>query len=158
MIYLNDIWCVYFHDPYDFNWNIKSYHMITQISSVEDFIDVYRTFFDLFQNGMFFIMREHITPRWEDENNKNGGCISFKIPKTEMKEKLFETCCKCLGETMGKNKDFSMNINGISICPKRNYHIIRLWLRDNKYSSSENYNICVPKFSTMLYKNHYNDS
>jgi len=158
MIYLNDVWCVYFHDPLDFNWDLKSYHKITQINSVEDFVTLFQTYIDIFQHGMFFIMREHITPRWEDEYNKNGGCISFKISKSEMKDKFFETCSKCLGETMGKNNEFSLNINGISICPKKSYYIIRLWLKENKYSSSDNYNINVPKFSTMLYKNHYNEN
>jgi hypothetical protein len=35
----------------------------------------------LYSRGMFFIMREHILPLWEDESNKNGGCFSYKIYK-----------------------------------------------------------------------------
>ena len=72
-IYINDVWNVYFHDPYDMNWDVNSYKFITTISSVEDFINVYKAFEKLWGNGMFFIMREEVTPRWEDEKNKNGG-------------------------------------------------------------------------------------
>ena len=67
--YINDVWSLYFHDPYDMNWDANSYKFITTISSVEDFVNIYKAFEDLWLRGMFFIMREHIMPRWEDENN-----------------------------------------------------------------------------------------
>jgi hypothetical protein len=152
--YLNDIWCLYFHDPYDMNWEVGSYKFITTMSSIEDFIHVHRAFCDLWGRGMFFIMREHIMPRWEDENNKNGGCFSFKINKTEMQEKLFEITSLILGETLGKSDLVSMNINGISISPKKNYHIIRIWIKSNSNLSKDNYNLNVPSYSTLMYKSH----
>ena len=103
---------------------------------------------------MFFLMREHITPRWEDENNKDGGCFSFKISKFLMQDKLFELCAQTLGETIGKTGSMSKNINGISICPKKNYYIIRIWIKDSSYAGYNNYNITVPKYSTIMYKHH----
>lgn len=157
MIYLNDLWSLYFHDPQEYNWDISSYKLLCNISSVEDCVEIFINYKDLFYNGMFFIMREHITPRWEDENNMNGGCFSFKVSKMEMYDKFFETTCKILGETIGKNGNFSSNVTGISISPKKNYYIIRLWLKDSKYASCENYNISIPKFSTLMYKNHYTE-
>lgn len=117
--YLNDVWCLYFHDPYDMNWETNSYKFITTISSVEDFIEIYKSFNELWSRGMFFIMREHIMPRWEDDNNKNGGCFSFKINKTEVLDKFFEVSSQILGEVLGKTDIISTNINGISICPKK---------------------------------------
>ena len=35
---------------------------------------------------MFFIMREGIEPFWEDPQNVNGGCWSFKISKGNIKK------------------------------------------------------------------------
>lgn len=154
MIYLNDIWSLYFHDPYDYNWDINSYKFICNISSIEDFIEVYTVFNELFMSGMFFIMREYITPRWEDDNNKHGGCFSFKLMKYQLNEKLFELFSQLLGEHIGKTEKYIMNVNGVSISPKKNYYIIRIWLKDNQYASSENYNISIPKFSTLMYKKH----
>ena len=63
--YINDVWSLYFHDPYDMNWDNSSYKFITTISSVEDYINIFKAFEDLWQRGMFFIMREHIMHRWE---------------------------------------------------------------------------------------------
>lgn len=152
--YLNDIWSLYFHDPYDTNWDDKSYKFISTMSSVDEFIAVFYTFKDLFYKGMFFIMREHIMPRWEDEHNKNGGCFSFKLSKFVLEEKFFEICSQILGETLGKTDEYSQHVNGISISPKKNYYIVRVWISDNKYACKTNYNISIPKFSTLMYKTH----
>ena len=152
--YLNDIWSIYFHDPYDANWDDKSYKFISTISSVDEFVAIFHTFKDLFYKGMFFIMREHIMPRWEDEHNKNGGCFSFKVSKFALQEKLFETCSQILGETMGKTSEYSKQVNGISISPKKNYYIVRIWISNNKYAVKHNYNISIPKFATLMYKPH----
>lgn len=154
MIYLNDMWSIYFHDPFDHNWDIKSYKFICNMSTVEEFTQVYSALNPLFSKGMFFIMREHITPRWEDEFNKNGGCFSFKLNKFNLQQNFFELCSQILGETIGKNNLYSLNVNGISISPKKNYYIMRIWIKDNKHASSLNYNISVPKYSTLMYKNH----
>lgn len=153
-IYLNDIWSFYFHDPYDHNWDLKSYKFICSISNISDFVEIYHIYKELFYKGMFFIMREHVTPRWEDENNKDGGCFSYKLTKYALEEKFFEICAQILGETFGKNNEYINNINGISISPKKNYYIVRIWIKDNKYASKNNYNFNIPKFSTLIYKPH----
>jgi len=153
-IYLNDIWSLYFHDPYDINWDISSYKNIGTISSVEEFIYYFKSFKEFFKNGMFFIMREHIIPRWEDENNKNGGCFSYKIPASDLDDKWFNICSSILGESLGQNDIISNNINGISISPKKFSYIIRIWIKDNKYARKELYNLKIPKYTNILYKNH----
>ena len=89
-MYFNDIWSFYFHDPYNIDWNISSFTFISNFSNIETFIVVYLCFKNIIPKGMFFIMREHILPVWEDENNKNGGCISYKIFKENIDEKFFE--------------------------------------------------------------------
>lgn len=154
MKYLNDKWAIYFHDPFDHNWDLSSYILISVVETVEDFVEIYSSYEELFYNGMFFIMRENITPRWEDENNKDGGCFSFKVSKCLMQDKLFELCAQTLGETIGKTTILSKNINGISICPKKNYYIIRIWIKNSSYAGFNNYNISIPKYSTIMYKHH----
>ncbi len=154
--YFNDIWCLYFHDPYSMEWNIENYKLISTLSNVEDFINTYIKFKDIFSKGMFFIMREHILPVWEDENNKNGGCLSYKLYKGNVEEGWFDICSLVMGETLGTSNTISKNINGISICPKKNYYIVRIWIKDNKLANKELYNINIPKFSTIMYKNHLN--
>ena len=154
VVYLNDIWSLYFHDPYDMNWENSSYKFISIISSVNDFVNIYIYFKELLSKGMFFLMREHITPRWEDENNKKGGCFSYKIYKNELNENLFNMCSKILGETFGKNDMLSENINGLSISPKKNYYIIRIWIKNNDLINKDLYNFEIPSYSTLMYKTH----
>jgi len=153
-MYLNDIWSFYFHDPYNIDWNINSFKFICNISNIDDFIKIYLTYKDIIFKGMFFIMREHIQPIWEDQNNIKGGCFSLKIYKENIQEKLFELSALLLGENLGKTDDISNNINGISISPKKNYYIIRIWIKDSTYAIKQNYNIEIAKYTTILYKNH----
>lgn len=154
VVYLNDLWALYFHDPYDMNWDEKSYKFLCTMSSVEDFISTFIIFRDLWSRGMFFIMREHIMPRWEDTHNKNGGCFSYKVMKSELDDKWFKVCANVLGEKLSEDETYTQNINGISISPKKNYYIIRIWLKDNRKANKEHYLFDIPKYSTIMYKTH----
>jgi hypothetical protein len=153
-VFLNDCWSLYFHDPYDINWDDKSYKMLGQISKVDDYIYYFKGYKELFKKGMFFIMRADIIPRYEDNLNINGGCLSFKISPEDFENKFFELCANILGENIGINDDVSNNINGVSISPKKLYYIARIWIKNNKYASKDYYNIDIPKYTTLMYKNH----
>ena len=122
-IFLNDCWSLYFHDPYDINWDDKSYKMLGNISNVDDYINYFKSYKELFKKGMFFIMRADIIPRYEDNLNINGGCLSFKISLEDFENKFFELCANIIGENIGINDDVSNNINGVSISPKKLYYI-----------------------------------
>lgn len=150
--FLNDIWSVYYHDPYSTDWTMSSYKFICNISSVESYCKVMKTFNDIWKYGGFFIMREHITPRWEDDYNVNGGCYSIKVNASDFNEKWFEMCASVLGETLAKED--ILNVNGISSTPKMNSYIVRIWLKDNNKASREFYNIPCCKFSSVMYKKH----
>ena len=105
---------------------------------------------------MFFIMRLDIMPRYEDELNIKGGCFSFKIMSDELENKFFALCANIIGENFANNNDENIiyNINGISISPKKFYYIVRIWIKDKKYAKKEYYNFDIPKYSTLMYKNH----
>lgn len=151
--YLNDIWSVYYHD-FSNDWDIKSYVFIANISNVESFCELFKCLNSCWYSGTFFIFREHIMPRWEDEYNVDGGCFSIKIPSNEAEEKWFNMCASVLGETMGVTSEYSSNINGISITPKKNSNLLRVWLKDNDLADSDFYKINMSKYSTILYKKH----
>ena len=103
--YLNDIWVLFFHDNSE-NWDNSSFKLITTFSTVKDFCNIYKLLCqdNYWLKGMFFIFREDIMPRWEDENNINGGCFSYKIVTQDANEKWFDLCAKVLSETFsGQN-------------------------------------------------------
>jgi len=151
--FLEDTWILYFHDPDNNSWTKESYKNIASISTPEEWVTTFKSFETLWANGMFFIMREHILPIWEDPSNKEGGCFSFKVNKTEVPDFWFTSISKLLGNTLGKNDDISDNINGISISCKRNYCIVRIWIK-NSEASITNYNLDIPNYTQVLYKTH----
>tara|TARA_B110000211_G_C14093141_1_gene560676 strand:+ start:14368 stop:14775 length:408 start_codon:yes stop_codon:yes gene_type:complete len=68
-----------------------------------------------------------IEPRWEDVHNKRGGYWSFKI-ENNVAVKSWDVLSKFLiGETLCDNHSI---INGISISPKKQFCIIKIWNND----------------------------
>ena len=61
-----------------------------------------------------------------------------------------------IGEYIASNVDDSMLINGISISPKKNFCVIKIWNKLNKYNdiSILKHNICNLKFEEVIYKKH----
>ena len=150
---LENEWTFYFHDPNNSNWEISSYIVVEKIKTVNEWIQVFHSFKNVWNKGMFFLMKETIQPIWEHEYNKNGGCMSFKLWKTEVNECWLDLTGKLITHSLLKEGN-SDKISGISISPKRNYCIVRIWLVDSALSDSGLYNIAVPSYSKMIYKSH----
>ena len=125
-------WDLYYHLPYDKNWDIASYKKIMEnIDSVEKLILINESLNErIVKNCMLFVMRKGITPLWEDVQNRNGGCFSFKVINKQVKsvwESLFFAMC---GETLCIDKKNNDLINGITISPKKNFCIIKILLKN----------------------------
>lgn len=152
-IFLHDCWTLYFHDPDNNEWNEKSYKVINTVSTVQDWVNIDKSFSELWQDGMFFLMREHILPLWEDKHNASGGCLSFKVNKPEAKEYWFQLASKVLGEVLAKSPDKSDTICGVSISPKRHFCILRIWLSSPDTQADE-LHLEAPHYSQVIYKSH----
>ena len=77
---LNCDWTLWIHLPHDTKWDIDSYKNIYKFNTVEDGIALIENMNEkLVINCMLFVMRNNILPLWEDQNNINGGSISYKI-------------------------------------------------------------------------------
>ena len=127
-IFLNDIWSVYFHNPISNNWERDGYIKISDISTVDDFWKIYDEIKDYIHIGMFFIMREHIFPKWDDPQNKEGSFLSFKVLKNNIVVFSEKLLIKMLGETLlsEENADKWNQVNGISFSPKKNFCIVKI--------------------------------
>jgi hypothetical protein len=129
---LNDKWNLYYHLPHDKKWDLTSYKLIIgNIDNAEKLIAINETLPEnVVKNCMLFVMRDGITPMCEDKKNRNGGCFSFKVPNKQVMlvwRSLFYSIC---GETLCIEKNHNQFINGITVSPKRNFCIIKVWLRD----------------------------
>ena len=159
----NTKWIVWYHNPSDKNLNLDSYKDIIEISSIEDFWVLKNSWSNCLPNvyeGMFFLMRKRdnkcIYPQWEDKHNRKGGYWSFKVEKSISEKAWFNLMMHTLGEWIVNDKNNTYLINGISISPKKNFCIIKIWNGD----STQNSNSLLSKdlkflnMEEVLYSNH----
>ena len=102
---LNNNWTYYLHLHDTREWNIESYNKILSFTSLEYAILLNdQIHYDLIKKSMMFLMKENIFPMWEDEQNKTGGCFSFKVANKEIKNVWKHVFFSVLGGTITKNK------------------------------------------------------
>ena len=125
---LYDKWTLWAHLPHDTDWSLSSYHKIITLETIEEALVLFETFPEvMIKNCMLFLMRDGINPTWEDANNRNGGCFSYKINNRTVSYSWKNLSYVLLGETLTPpNK--SKYITGITISPKKNFCIIKIWL------------------------------
>ena len=128
---LSDKWTLWAHLPHDTDWSITSYKKIFTVSNVEETIAITETLPPiLVQNCMLFWMREGIKPTWEDPKNRNGGCFSYKVINKTVYDSWKELTYCTLGNTSSKQTSFVDKVTGITISPKKNFCIIKIWMAD----------------------------
>ena len=134
---LSDGWILWAHLPHDTDWGLKSYMKIYEFNTVEQAITITETLPPvLVINCMLFLMRKGINPIWEDERNRNGGCFSYKIPNKDVPDAWKQLSYSLVGETMSDNKKLLPHINGITISPKKNFCIIKVWLANCSFQDA----------------------
>jgi hypothetical protein len=134
---LSNGWILWAHLPHDTDWSLKSYMKIYEFNTVEQAITITETLPSvLVTNCMLFLMRKGINPIWEDERNRNGGCFSYKIPNRDVPDAWKQLSYSLVGETMSDNKNLLPHINGITISPKKNFCIIKVWLANCSFQDA----------------------
>lgn len=129
---LNGKWDLYYHLPQDSNWSLSSYKIImSDIDTAEKVIALNETIPDnIIKYCMLFAMKKGITPMWEDSKNRNGGCFSYKVINKLVYNVWKTLLYKLCGETLCKESKYNSLINGITISPKKNFCIIKIWLEN----------------------------
>ena len=127
---LNGKWNLYYHLPNDKSWSLESYKLIMEnIQTAESLVALNETMTEnVVKHCMLFVMRAGITPMWEDKQNRNGGAFSFKVINKHVYQvwkTLFYLLC---GETLSSDPKYNSLINGITISPKNNFCIIKIWM------------------------------
>lgn len=125
---LSEKWVVWAHLPHDTDWSMNSYISIMTVTYVEEITALMHTLPDsLLSTCMFFCMKEHVKPVWEDPANKQGGCFSYKITQS-IGDCWRNVSYSMVGKTLSKEKGFQDAVNGISISPKKNFCILKVWM------------------------------
>ena len=140
-----DEWTLWFHSLNYNDWSIKSYKKIIKICNICDFWRLYNNNYSL-KYGMFFLMKNDIKPIWEADENKNGGNWSIKIIKN------IETIWLNLSiDLVAGNLDNANIVNGISLCYKNSYYIIKIWINDVSKSDLNNINISYDLKNNIIF-------
>ncbi len=122
-------WNLWAHLPQDSDWTSKSYKLIYNFKTIEDTIAITESTPDpLIKSCMLFVMKDGINPVWEDPKNRNGGCFSYKVSNKNVCDVWRELNYVLVGESIGNNSSFVKCVTGITISPKKNFCIIKIWM------------------------------
>jgi Eukaryotic initiation factor 4E len=160
---LHDTWTLYFHEPSETDWTMSSYVRLEEISSIESFWQVHEGVRRYLSKGMFFLMREHVFPCWDDPGNIQGGCISIKVLKEDIEAFWEEAVVRMLGERFVKDdggdtalmtadKAVWSLVNGISTSPKRYFCICKVWLKEGLLTEKQFFRLPATYHGEPLYR------
>jgi len=122
-------WNLWAHLPQDPDWSVKSYKLVYQFNTVEETIAITESLPEgLIKNCMLFIMKDGIIPMWEDPRNRNGGCFSYKVSNKNVQDVWRDITYTLVGESISNNNAFINNVTGITISPKKNFCILKIWM------------------------------
>jgi hypothetical protein len=154
---LNYKWNLWGHLPHDQDWSLKSYKHIYKFTNIEETIAIIESLPDaLVKNCMLFIMRDGISPMWEDPQNRNGGCFSYKVFNKNVNEVWRDLTYVLVGNSISTNNSFINNVTGITISPKKNFCIIKIWLKNCDHQNPSVVTTVVKGLSSQgcLFKKH----
>lgn len=122
-------WTVWSHLPHNNDWSLNSYEKIMTLGSLDEAISLMEIMpTNIIDSCMLFVMKNDIKPSWEDKQNRDGGCFSYKILNKNVHTIWKNIFYSLIGESMSNYKPFVNDITGISISPKKNFCIIKVWM------------------------------
>jgi len=139
-----DKWSLWYHHEKD-NWKLSGYKKIYEITDSNNFWKLYNNWDKIkgINYKHYFLMRDNITPIWEDIENIKGGCWSFKVNEENtfnlwLDLSVYLVC----NQLLINNSD----LVGLSVCLKKNNNsVIKIWNKNSKNSSLNNINIDIIK-------------
>lgn len=151
MYEINTPWTLWYHSVKDKDWSHKSYKQIYKIDNLHDLYNYHSiTETNHLQNGIYFLMRQDIFPTWEDPENRQGCCISFKIPCSFIQQEWCNIINRCVSEDILKDPDKYKELNGISFSPKKEFNILKIWLRSDIKGNMDLYKQLCKEYKPYL--------
>jgi hypothetical protein len=147
---LNTKWVVWTHENDNQDWSLSSYTNIYEYDSIGSMWRFLWNLENLNKNDrQYYIMRQGITPIWEDNNNKKGAICSILIDNMNRNAKhsrgdlgvdtFIAFCILVNNESFVKNNE---EINGLCYSIKSRSVLIKLWIKD--YESNRNFTDKLP--------------
>lgn len=122
------VWTLYFHSPAEKRWSIDTFHKIGTVGTWGEYWTLVNALEDpKWTRGMFFWMQGSIPPLWENFQNIKGGSYSMCISETEAIDIFHRYTIGCMLKVVSSGDD---QIQGITISPKKGFHVIKIWNKD----------------------------
>jgi len=133
---LKTTWVLWYHDPENKDYSIKSYIEIAPFATPVQFWSVIDSIpKEAWESGMYFFMRKGYKPQWEADEHKHGGAWSKKIEAEQSHTTFVDLMVHCITEEL--LVEHRESLAGISISPKGQFHIIKLWNTSTKISDKK---------------------
>lgn len=131
-------WC---HDIHSKDWSINGYSKLCSLENISDFWKLFNNLNKLgYKINNFFLMKDDTDPTWEHINNRDGGICSLRIEITEAINTYEDLCTRLMCNILTNNYS---DINGISISPKNNWAIIKIWNKSTNNDLSKTLTIDI---------------
>ena len=125
------------HLPHDTDWSVNSYQKIVTFESVEEAAGLVKALPEaMVRNCMLFLMRAGIHPTWEDKKNRDGGCFSYKVSNKDVLGVWRELVYRVAGECLTDDAAVRADVNGVTISPKKNFCIIKVWMGSCRFQDA----------------------
>jgi len=157
---LSGSWSLWFHRSDDPSWEFSSYQLIyDNINTIENLSRVINSI-PTISAAMFFFMRKGVLPIWEHESNINGGYWSFRITKRDADKTWKQLIAAMVGNTLTADIAHMAMINGISISPKTNNCIFKIWCNNASFNDPNYFCNSIPfiKPDESIYTSHRDKS
>ena len=119
-------WIIWYHDPNNSDYSLESYIRIMEVDNAEKFWTIVEAISqEAWNSGMFFFMREGYRPLWDAPENDKGGAWSKKIDAHDTHSVFVDCMAHCLADSFLKSQNET--IAGVTLSPKGNFHIIKIW-------------------------------
>jgi len=136
-------WTLYFHSPEETKWTLQTFMKLGTFTTWEQFwslMEVLQT--ECFMEGLFFLMRDSFLPLWEHHHHIRGGCYSIRSQKRDTTDGFVTYMVAAMLGVCATHPD--NKINGVTVCPKRGFNIIKLWNGDaQRFHHPSNLNLAV---------------
>jgi hypothetical protein len=140
----SDAWILWAHLPQNSDWSLSGYQQIMKVDTIEQACALMECLPEkLIMGCMLFLMKEGVTPLWEDEGNKNGGCFSYKVIKN-ISSVWRDVSYSMVGNTLTSDTLFNKTITGISLSPKKNFCILKVWMSTRKFRDPSKIKLLKP--------------
>jgi hypothetical protein len=146
---LHTAWTLWYHSITDSSWTKSSYKELYRVDTLYSLCLMQETLRKHhLQNGMFFLMREDIFPTWEDPDNREGCCVSYKVSGDVLQEQWDFIVRQVVGEDIPHDESLVEQVTGISIAPKKEFNVVKIWLR----SQPPDYTTILKEYSPLFTK------